>query len=300
MYVILGATGNIGSVISNTLLTKGEKVRVVGRSSDKLQPFVDRGAVAFPADVRDAGALSKAFSGARAAFLMVPPDPTAQDYRAQQEQTSDALASAVQESGLKYAVNLSSLGAQLESGTGPISGLHSVEKKLNRIAPLHVLHLRPAYFMENELQAVEVIKNFGIFGSALKPDLQVATIATRDIGAYAAECLLKLDFTGKSTQELLGAGDLRRAEVAAIIGRVIGKPELSYVQFPYAQVEQVLQQRGIAPKTARQFIEMYQAFNDGIVVGEEPRTAANTTLSTFEQFAREVFAPTFRGRSANA
>src|SRR5258708_6434785 len=129
MYVILGATGNIGSIISNTLLAKGEKVRVVGRSSSKLQPFVERGAVPFPADVRDAAALSKAFSGARAAFLMVPPDPTAQDYRAQQEQTSDALASAVQESGLKYAVNLSSIGAQVESGAGPISGLHSAEKK---------------------------------------------------------------------------------------------------------------------------------------------------------------------------
>jgi uncharacterized protein YbjT (DUF2867 family) len=300
MYVILGATGNIGSVISNTLLAKGEKVRVVGRSSGKLQPFVAKGAIPFPADVRDAGALSKAFSGARAAFLMVPPDPTAQDYRAQQEQTSDALASAVQESGLKYAVNLSSIGAQVESGTGPISGLHSAEKKLNGIASLHVLHLRPAYFMENELQGAEVIKNFGIFGSVLKPDLKIPTIATRDIGAYAAERLLRLDFSGKSTKELLGAGDLRRTEVAAIIGRAIGKPELSYVQFPYAQVEQVLQQKGIAPKTARQFIEMYQAFNDGIVVGEEPRTAGNTTPSTFEQFAREVFAPAFRGRSANA
>lgn len=300
MYVILGATGRIGSVIANTLLAKGEKVRVVGRSSGKLQPFVDKGAVPFPADVRDAGALSKAFSGARAAFLMVPPDPTAQDYRAQSEQTSDALASAVQESGLKYAVNLSSIGAQVESGTGPISGLHSAEKKLNRIASLHVLHLRPAYFMENELQGIEIIKNFGIFGSALKPELKLPMIATRDIGAYAAERLLKLDFSGKSTQELLGAGELKRTEVTAIIGRAIGKPELSYVQFPYAQVEQVLQQNGIAAKTARQFIEMYQAFNDGIVVAEEPRTAGNTTPTTFEQFAREVFAPAFRGRSASA
>lgn len=300
MYVILGATGRIGSVIANTLLAKGEKVRVVGRSSGKLQPFVDKGAVPFPADVRDAGAVSKAFSGARAAFLMVPPDPTAQDYRAQSEQTSDALASAVQESGLKYAVNLSSIGAQVESGTGPISGLHSAEKKLNRIASLHVLHLRPAYFMENELQGIEIIKNFGIFGSALKPELKLPMIATRDIGAYAAERLLKLDFSGKSTQELLGAGELKRTEVTAIIGRAIGKPELSYVQFPYAQVEQVLQQNGIAAKTARQFIEMYQAFNDGIVVAEEPRTAGNTTPTTFEQFAREVFAPAFRGRSASA
>jgi len=99
MYVILGATGNIGSVISNALLAKGEKVRVVGRNAGKLQPFVDKGAEAFPADINDSAALAKAFAGARAAFLLVPPDMTSPDYRAHQEQLSDALASAVQESG---------------------------------------------------------------------------------------------------------------------------------------------------------------------------------------------------------
>jgi len=300
MYVILGATGNIGSVISNALLAKGEKVRVVGRNAGKLQPFVDKGAEAFPADINDSAALAKAFAGARAAFLLVPPDMTSPDYRAHQEQLSDALASAVQESGLKYAVNLSSIAAQAESGTGPIAGLHSAEKKLNRIAGLHVLHLRPAYFMENDLMGAEVIKDFGIFGGALKPELRIPVIATRDIAAYAAERLMKLDFSGKSTQELLGAGDVTRIEVTAAIGRAIGKPELSYVQFPYAQVEQVLEQKGVALKSAQLFIEMYRGFNDGVAVGEEPRSAANTTPTTMEQFAQEVFAPAFRGRAAGA
>jgi len=300
MYVILGATGNIGSVISNTLLAKGEKVRVVGRNAGRLQPFVDKGAEAFVANNKDAAALTKAFAGARAAFLLIPPDMTSPDYRAHQEELSDALASAVQESGLKYAVNLSSIAAQAESGTGPIAGLHSAEKKLNRIAALHVLHLRPAYFMENDLMSAEVIKDFGIFGGALKPELRIPVIATRDIGAYAAERLLKLDFSGKSTQELLGAGDVTRLEVTAAIGRAIGKPELSYVQFPYEQVEQVLQQKGISSKTAQLFLEMYRGFNEGVAVGEERRSAANTTPTTMEQFAQEVFGPAFRGRAAGA
>ena len=300
MYVILGATGNVGSVIANTLLAKGEKVRVVGRNASRLQPFVDSGAEPFLAEIHDSAALSKALEGARAAFLLIPPDPSSPDYRAAQDEKTDALASAVQASGLKYAVNLSSISAQLAAGTGPIAGLHGAETKLNRIPPLHVLHLRPAYFMENELPGIEVIKNFGIFGSALKPDLRIPMIATRDIGAYAAQRLLKLDFSGKSTQELLGAGDVTRTEVAAAIGGAIGKPELSYVQFPYAQVEQALEQKGISTKTAQLFIEMYRAFNEGLAAGEEPRSAANTTPTTIEQFAREVVAPAYRGRSASA
>ncbi len=87
----------------------------------------------------------KAFSDARAAFLIVPPNMAAPDYRADQERVSDAISSAVKKSGLHYAVNLSSIGAQAPAGTGPIAGLHSAEIKLNAIDKLNVLHLRPAY-----------------------------------------------------------------------------------------------------------------------------------------------------------
>jgi uncharacterized protein YbjT (DUF2867 family) len=73
IYVILGASGNTGSIVANFLLSKGKKVRVVGRDAGRLQRFVDKGAEAFTADMSDAAALAKAFSGARAAYLMLPP-----------------------------------------------------------------------------------------------------------------------------------------------------------------------------------------------------------------------------------
>ncbi|MGA2813459.1 MAG: NmrA family NAD(P)-binding protein [Candidatus Acidiferrum sp.] len=300
MYAILGATGNIGSVIANALLGQGEKVRVVGRNQEKLQKFTASGAQAHIADKNDVPALAAAFAGVRAAFLMIPPDLFSPDYRAQQEQATDALASAVKQSGLQYAVNLSSIGAQVPSGTGPIAGLHGLEQKLNRVSALNVLHLRPAFFMENELSSLDLLRNMGIFGSPLKADLKMAMIATRDIGAYAAERLLKLDFSGKSTRELLGPRDMSPSEVAAIIGRAIGKAELPYLQFPYAQAQGALLQMGVSAKTAQTFIEMYQGFNDGIVVGEEPRSQANTTPTSFEQFAEDLLAPAYRGKAASA
>src|SRR5258705_13717335 len=114
MYVILGTSGNTGSIIANFLLSKGKKVRVVGRDSGRLQRFVDKGAEAFTADLSDAAALTKAFSGARAAYLLLPPVKSRED----QERESDAIAKAVKESGLRYAVHLSSYGAQVPEGTG--------------------------------------------------------------------------------------------------------------------------------------------------------------------------------------
>ena len=258
MYTILGATGNIGSVITRALLEKGEKVRVVGRNAGRLQPFVRRGAEAFVGDVADAEAMTRALTGARAAFLMIPPRMTSLDYRATQEKTSDAFSAAAKNSALQYAVNLSSYGAQAPAGTGPIAGLHNSEKKLNAIDKLNVLHLRAGYFFENHLAGIQMIQMMGIFGGALKGDLKIPMIATRDIGAYAAERLLKLDFNGKHTQELQGERDLTLIEVVAVIAKGLRKPDLRYVQFPYDQVEKVLEQMGAPAKTVASFIEMFQ------------------------------------------
>jgi uncharacterized protein YbjT (DUF2867 family) len=300
MYTILGATGNIGSVITKKLLEKGEAVRVVGRNAAKLEQYVRRGAEAFVADIKDAEALTKALTGARAAFLMIPPGMTSPDYRAEQEVESQSMSTAAKNSGLQYSVNLSSIGAQAPAGTGPILGLHDSERKLNAVERLNVLHLRPAYFMENHLSAVQMIQMMGIFGGALKPDLKIPMIATRDVGAYAAERLLKLDFSGKQTQELLGERDLNMTEVVAVISRGIGKPDLRYVQFSYEQVGQTLVQMGLSTKTAAYLIEMFQGRNNGIVAGLEPRTAANTTPTSIETFVKEVFAPAYQGIAVGA
>jgi uncharacterized protein YbjT (DUF2867 family) len=296
MYVILGATGNTGSIIANSLLAAGKKVRVVGRDVGRLQRFVDKGAEAFMATMSDAAALSKAFGGARAAYLLLPPAKSRED----QERDSDAIAHAVTKSGLRYAVHLSSYGAQVPEGTGPVAGLHSSEQKLNAISGLNVLHLRAAYFMENNLAAIGMIHQMGLVGNALLPDLKIPMAATRDVGDYAAQRLLHLDFSGKQTRELLGERDLSMTEATAVIARGIGKPDLRYQQFPYDQVQQVLTQLGVPPKGAAMYIEMYKAINAGVLVPLEPRSRDNTTPTSFERFVQDVFVAAYHGKAPSA
>ena len=296
MYVILGASGNTGSIIVNFLLSKGEKVRVVGRDVGRLQPFVRKGAEAFTAEVSDAAALAKAFRGARAAYLMLPP----LNSREEQERQSDAIAKAVKDSGLLYAVHLSSYGAHVPEGTGPVTGLHSSEQKLNAISDLNVLHLRAAYFMENNLAAIDMIHGMGLFGHALLPDLKLPMIATSDVGDYAAQRLLDLDFSGKQTRELLGERDLTMTEVTAVIARGIGKPDLRYEQFPYDQVEQVLTQMGFPRKKAGVYIEMFQAINAGVLGAQEPRSPENSTPTSFEGFVQDVFLAAYHTKATAA
>ena len=295
-YVILGASGNTGSVVADFLLAKGEKVRVVGRDAGRLQRFVDKGAEALTAELSDPATLTKAFSGARAGYLIVPPAKSRED----QERESDAIAKAVKESGLRYAVHLSSYGAQVPENSGPLVGLHASEEKLNAISGVNVLHLRAGYFMENNLAAIGMIQGMGLVGNALIPDLKLPMTATRDVGDYAAQRLLHLDFSGKQTRELLGERDLSMTEVTAVIGRAIGKPDLPYQQFSYDQVEHALTDLGVPPKGAALYVEMYKAINEQVLVALEPRSPENTTPTSFEKFVQDVFVPAYRAKAASA
>jgi uncharacterized protein YbjT (DUF2867 family) len=300
MYVILGATGRTGSVVANTLLNKGKKVRVVGRDSGKLAPFVSRGADAFVANALDAQALGRAFAGAEGVYALIPPNLTSDDYRRYQDQVTNAIATAIEAAGVKHAVTLSSFGADKPDKTGPIAGLHRMETRLNQIEGLNVLHLRAWYFMENTLPQVGVIQSFGMMAGPVDAELSLPMIAAKDIGAAAAEALLKLDFNGKQTQELQGQRNLNYNEAAKIIGEGIGKPGLAYVRLPDDQVVQALSSTGMSKHVAALIVEMANAINSGYVKALEPRSAKNTTPTSFEQFVREVFVPAYKGQAAGA
>lgn len=300
MYVITGATGNTGNVIAEKLLSRGEKVRVIGRNASRLAPLVQKGAEAFAADVTDAGAMAKAFAGAKAIYLLIPPNMAAPDARAYQERVTDALSRAADKAEVEYAVLLSSLGAEKTEGTGPVVGLHNFEQKLNGIARLKALYLRAGYFMENLLPQVSVIKNFGMMGGPVRADLPLPLIATRDIGAFAGEALLALGFAGKQTQELLGQRDVTYKEAAAVVGKAIGKPELAYSPLPPSQLKPALMQMGMSASTADLLLEMAEALNSGHMAALERRSAKNTTPTSIEQFVTEEFAPRFAGKAAEA
>jgi len=299
MYVITGATGNTGSGIAEALLARGEKVRVVGRSAEKLERFVQKGAEALSADLGDEAALARAFAGAKAVYVMIPPYPTAEDWREQQERQSDALAAALQKAGATYAVTLSSVGADKAEKVGPVNGLHALEEKLNRIAGLNVLHLRAGYFMENLLQYVGLIKTMGMLAGTLRSDLPIAMIATRDISAVAADELSKRDFSGKQTRELLGSRDVTMHEAATIIGNAIGR-KLSYTQLPAMMVKPAMLQMGLSSQAAGMLLEMMEAMNTGWMKALEARSARTNTPTTLETFAADVFVPAYQGRAAGA
>jgi len=286
MYAITGATGNIGRVIAEQLLAKGEKVRAIGRSAERLQPLVDKGAEAIVAEMSDTAALTEAFKGMRAVYAMIPPNMEATNMAEFQTEVGSSIARAIADSGVKYVVNLSSVGADKPEGTGPIVGLHEMENRLNAIPEINVLHLRPASFMENHLWQMDGIREHGMMATPQEPDVPVPQIATRDIGMYAAERMTKLDFQGYGTRDLLGPADVTLNDMAAAIGREIGKEGLKYQKVTYEDSRNHMLGMGISEDAANNMIDLYKAANEGRLGPTEDRSTENTTPTSVTDFSK--------------
>lgn len=283
MITITGATGNIGSKITADLLAKGQAVRCIARTAENLKTLAAKGADVAAIPLEDTAALANALTGIDAVFAMIPPHYQAPDFRAYQNAIGSSIAAAVETSGVKYVVNLSSQGAHLPDKTGLIKGLFDQEQRLNTLTDVNVLNLRPTYFMENLLANIDMIKQMKIMGSAIQGDIKIPMIATQDIAEFASERLIKKDFSGMLVKDLLGQRDLSMNEAADIIGKKIAMPELRYVQFSYGDTEKALVDMGFSADVARLFIEMSKAFNEGMI--DTPRTRENTTPTPFEDFA---------------
>lgn len=289
-YVITGATGNIGHVLTEKLLVAGNTVTAIGRNPDKLRTLADKGAVIATGDLKDAAFLTKTFQGADGVFAMIPPEYTSNDFRKYQNEVGDALISAIKSSGVKNVVFLSSIGAHLPEKAGVVQGLYDVEQKLNKLEGVNIKILRPGYFMENLFMEIGIIKQAGIAGSALRGDAPIAVVATKDIAGVAANHLSKLDFKGITVEYILGARDYSYNEITKILGNAIGKPELIYVQFPYPDAKQGMIQSGMSENVAdlmNELVEVLNNDNAGYV-----RDASNTTPTTVEEFA-PIFAAVY-------
>ena len=289
MIVVMGASGYTGRVAAETLLARGEKVRVLGRDAGRLAPLVARGAEAMTGEASDAAFLARAFAGTEAAYTLLPPDPVAPDFRAVQDRVGEATAQALRQAGVRRVVFLSSVGADLPSGTGPIAGLHAQEERLRSLGG-DVLVLRPGFFFENLYANLPLVRHQGMNGGALAPDVKMAMIATQDIGVAAGKALAARDWKGIEVRNLLGPRDLDMAEATAILGRAIGKPGLAYVQFPYEAFAGALVQAGLSADVARLYAEMARAFNEGRIRPVGGRTPASTTSTTLEAFAPHLAA----------
>jgi uncharacterized protein YbjT (DUF2867 family) len=275
-YVVAGATGHVGSVVADRLLRHGKRVRVIVRDAAKGSRWADRGAEVATGNLGDADFVAEALVGASGFFTLMPPDYAAPDIFAAQRRYADSIAGAVAAGSVPHVVLLSSLGAELPSGTGPIKGLHYFENKLRETGTT-LTAIRAAYFQENAAMGLEPARTMGIFAVfGDRDDERIPMIATRDIGELAASALLDPP-AASEVVDLVGPEYAWR-DVAAALGKVLGKP-LQIVKIPRSEWAPTLRQAGIPPAAAETMAEMFGALGSGIVRPKGDRLVkGDTTL----------------------
>lgn len=288
MYVLLGSNGQITSKLARRLLAAGHPVRVVGRNRNALAELERAGAQLAVGDPADAAFLTRAFAGATAAYTMIPPCYAEPDMRAAQDRIGSSIAQALREAQVPRVVNLSSMGAELPHGTGPIEALHAQEQRLGAIGTLDLLHLRPGYFMENLLAGVADTAALEVLVGMEAPDVAIPMAATADIAAVAAGELVTPRHRGALLLHAPEHVTMRQA--AAALGAAIGRPDLPYVQVSPAEAKPAMMAQGFSADAADQLEALARWLSTSPLASTHAAPVA-IQPTTIEAFARTSVAP---------
>ena len=263
-YIITGSLGHISKPIVEGLLKAGKEVSVITSNSERVKEIEDLGAKALVGSINDAGFVTEAFKGAEVVYTMIPPIWQTENWKASQLAIAKIYADALTANKIQYVVNLSSVGAHLGTGTGPVDAIHDFELMLNKISGLNVIHLRPGFFYYNFLNLIGLVKNAGIIGANYgADDHKLPLVHTTDIAAVALEELLKLDFKNNTVRHIT-SDIVTGKEVAAALGKAINK-EIPWVVFTDDEQRQGLVQGGVPPTHVEGYTAMGAAVRKGVM-----------------------------------
>jgi len=293
MIVITGASGKTGGRTAEVLLKKGEKIRVIGRSAEHLQHLTERGAEVMVGDQGDVQFLTRAFTGADAAYVIIPPKLDTDDVRAHYNKMGAVIVDAVKRSGLRKMVFLSSLGAEHDSGTGPVTGLHDVEKALGTLKDVDIVFLRPGYFFENTLMNLEQVKNRHVYTDPGDPDAPFLMVAARDIGQKAGELLLKRNFKGHTIEELFGHRITLR-EVSRLIGKKLDIPNVAYIRASYREAIDGMMTMGLSRNIAESFVELAHGVSKGMITTTMLDPTKPNAPTRYDKFIEEALKTSYK------
>ena len=284
-YVITGSLGNVSKPLSEKLLANNHTVTIITSHATRQKAIEEIGATAAVGSVEDVQFLTDTFKGADAVYTIVPPKWDAANWKEWIAGIGNNYAKAIKQTGVKYVVNLSSMGAHMPDDCGPVSGLYRVEEALNALEDINIKHLRPAYFYHNFMAQSNMIKHAGIMGANFG-DNPVPLVHPADVAEAAAEELLNLTFAGHSVRYIVG-DEKTGAEVAKIIGEAVNKPGLPWIVFTDEQNIEGAKQAGLSEEVAKNYTELGKAMRTGEMMEDYYRNKSSFSNINFKDFAAE-------------
>ncbi|MFD2934066.1 NmrA family NAD(P)-binding protein [Spirosoma flavum] len=281
--IVTGSLGNISQPLAKELVEEGHAVTVISSKPEKQKDIEALGATAAIGSLEDVDFLVATFTGADAVYTMVPPNFTVPDSRPHYQRIGSNYAQAIGQAGIKRVVNLSSYGADLDKGTGPILGAHDVEGILDKLSDVAITHLRPTYFYYNLYSFVDMIKGAGFMAANYGGEDKIVMVSPIDIATVIAEEIVTPTIGEKV--RYIASDELTGNEIASILGDAIGKPALKWEVITSEQMKSGLEANGVPTQLAANLVEMFDSVHSGALREDydrhKPIAMGNVKLADF-------------------
>lgn len=267
MFAILGATGQTGGAALAAALAAGHAIKAVVREPGRAVALAKKGVVLTKANLDDVEALTAAFAGVEAAYVLNPVPHAAEDVFATAAKNGATIAEAIRRAGVAHVVALSSSGAHRAEGTGIVRALHEFEQALRGSVP-SLTFIRATEFMENWGSVLGVAAEHGILPSMRQPlDAAGETVSALDVGRQAATELAR-PHAGERIVNLKGPAEYSPEDAAQALTELLGKPVMA-VPTPREEWEPGLVAAGLSSSYARELARLYDAMNAGRAAFED-------------------------------
>jgi uncharacterized protein YbjT (DUF2867 family) len=266
--VVTGSLGHISKPLTKELIQKGHSVTVISHNPGRQKDIEDLGAVAAIGTFENVDFLTKTFKGTDAVYCMISSGNSFFNQNFDLMEYTGKLVNiykqAIQRSGVKRVVFLSSIGAHTNKGNGILAFYYHGEKILNTLpSDVAITFLRPVGFYYNLLRFIPAIKSQGIIASNYGADDKKPWVSPIDIAAVAAEEILNHD-KGRKVR-YVASDELTCSEIASILGSAIGKPDLKWIIIPDKQLLDGMITAGMNPKIAEGIVEMNASMHSGVL-----------------------------------
>jgi uncharacterized protein YbjT (DUF2867 family) len=285
---LTGSLGHIGKPLAALLVKKGHAVTVISSSPEKQKDIEELGATAAIGSVENVDFLTTVFTGADVVYTMVPPtnffNPSF-DLRAYTTGIVNNFVQAIQQSGVRRLVHLSSIGAHLDKGSGLILAHHEAEVILGRLSDVDITFMRPVGFYYNLFGFIPQIKKDGVISANYGADEDLVWVSTIDIAAAIADELEGP--TSHRKVRYVASDELTGHETASILGAAIGKPDLKWILVSDSDRQNFLEAVGLNRQIAAGLVEMFACQHSGRLMEDYYRHKPVLGKVKLTDFAKE-------------
>ncbi|HCA06114.1 NAD(P)H-binding protein [Chryseobacterium sp.] len=290
--VLTGSIGNIGKPLTEELVQKGHTVTVISSNAERTAAIENIGAKAAIGSMFDADFLTATFKGADIVYLMETMEAAGDlfdksiDFISSISKIGKAYKIAVEQSGVKKIVHLSSIGAHTDQGTGIIVFHHHVENILKQLPEdVAIKFIRPVGIYFNMFSFINTIKNKSSIISNWGGDQKEPWVSPLDIADVIAEEIEK-PFNGR-TVRYVASDEVSPNEIAKALGEAIGQPELKWKVVPDEELFQNWLNIGFNEQVARGFVETQASQGSGILYEDYNKNKPVLGKVKLADFAKE-------------